>query len=184
MKVLRKNPIRHTVAHFIEAGVLRRYWRKASKIKKSNFVRFMESIENRGPLTMHEDFYKKWTVAVRRQMEDEGLWLEPMDEVCTDFIAEYLHRLLIEFWEEHPDVSTTERFDLWSHFDKMRPTRLILKKIYLKIRNKGIRDKTFYLDPWSLDTPQGFALRRSQYGNEGIYYFIRPYEIFQKKRDQ
>ena len=95
-----KNPIRHTVAHYIDmrwARLERREQRgltvpKRRTIKRSNFCRFFRSLENRGKESFHGR-YETWTKAVRKQMEAAGTWVKPQSQANITFIAEYVSRL-------------------------------------------------------------------------------------------
>jgi hypothetical protein len=67
----RSNPIKNTIKNFIKAGS--RKSKQKKKKYKSNFVKFMESLENRGPLSMH-GLYEKLTKKVRKEMEEANTW--------------------------------------------------------------------------------------------------------------
>jgi len=111
----------------------------------------MESLQNRGPLTMKDDIYHKWTIRVRTEMEVAGSWPTGMVDFTPIVIAEYISRLQKAFWDEFPDVSYYDKnLDIYSLYTGERHQRLmrmleIFVKIYKKIRDKGTRDRTYRL---------------------------------------
>jgi hypothetical protein len=153
------NPIRGTVSHFMEAGALRRLRKEArkqkpqvEKAKKSNFVRFFESLENRGPLTPHST-YEKWTKAIHKEMEAAETWPKGKQECDLRIIAEYISRLQLMFWKEYPELQWyTFRENIYgNHWEEFLPNLRVFRKIYNKIRNKGLRDRKFYLPPFDIE---------------------------------
>ncbi len=150
--------------------------------KKSRFVRFFESLQNRGPLAPNS-LHEKWTKKVRADMEVENSWPTGLDEVSLPFVAEYMSRLQKEFWDEYPKQSW-ESTDLWAAYDK-EPEFMLLKLrafmiAYRKIRIWGLRTKTFELSLW---TGVDFSWGRTSYAcvvlyrnpSDGPKYAISPY---------
>ncbi len=179
------NPIRHTVSHFVTVGFSlsrrnyeRRVRKAKKKIKKSNFVCFMESLENRGGDHMpHHDFYRKWTQAVRAEMQASNKWLAPNDNASLAFVADYLCRLLAAFWAEHPDLDWKDGGTLQEHHEELLPYRRMLWKIFKKIRAKGIRDKTYRLDLWQFSSPIWLVVRRHPRQPYQLSIGVRPGSI-------
>lgn len=123
------------------------------KPKESNFVRFMNSLQNRGPLTMHNDIYTKWTTRIRAEMEEAGSWPTGMADCHIGVAVEYVSRLQRSFWDEFPDLNhQTRDLDIHSVYNGVKYARLlhalkIFAMIYNKIRGKGMRERIFFLKP-------------------------------------
>ena len=171
----------------MEAGELRRLRResrdeeKEKGPKKSNFVRFFESLENRGPMTIHSQ-YERWARAVRAEMETEGTWPTLEQECDVTIIAEYVSRLQRQFWNEHPELKWYEasiQRVIYEGSDTMRPSLRTLKRIYKKIRHKGMRDRSFTLSLWrGLDTPTWAYITYLGHTGRGETINIKPYTPF------
>ena len=121
------------------------------KTKKSDFVRFMESLQNRGPLTMHNDIYTKWTTRIRTEMEEAGSWPTDMADCHISVIVEYISRLQRVFWDEFPDLNHQDsHLDIHSvyhgeKYTELRKALSIFAMIYKKIRSKGVRERAYML---------------------------------------
>lgn len=186
------NPIRHTVRHFMEAGELRQL-RKISKehlarkhSPKSNFVRFLESLENRGGIARvgREDIYSRWTKDVRRQMEEAGTWPSPQQETTISVLAEYLSRLQAVYWSEFPSLRWYMNDDVEENWERMRPYRIILRKIFLKIREKGMRDRSYSMCEWTLHSSTcSWIGDYSRFGPRAKIYKVEPYMPFNNHSD-
>jgi hypothetical protein len=178
---MRRNPIRLTVRRFVSAGELRKVKRAKTRKKpeRSNFVRYFESLENRGPLLMHS-FYEKWTVQVREEMQAAGTWPTGEQETCPKIVAEYISRLLMAFWREFPEFKWYARNIRHSHesWDKFLRLSRTLKRIYNKIRVKGTADRTFELEPWDFEHTHTCTYLRPghwSWANKWETIIIRPY---------
>jgi hypothetical protein len=72
------------------------------KAPESEFVKFMNGLEKRGP-DKPFNLYDKWTITIRERMEARGSWPTGMQDWTLDFLAEYLQELMKQFWKEvHP----------------------------------------------------------------------------------
>lgn len=117
------------------------------KPKKSSFVRFFESLEERGPLSPIEgQIYDRWTRIVRREMEAVCTWPKDKQKTEIEIVAEYVSRLMRQFWKSsggrkwYKYLGETRRLP-----DKLKTNIKVFGIIYSKIRNKGQRDKSFEL---------------------------------------
>ncbi len=158
-----RNPLRYTVRVFI-ARARREHEKECGKElrakgpQKSNFVSFLESLENRGkiPAIGREDLYRKWTAGVRHEMQIAGTWPKPDQNLTLSVLAEYLSRLQAFFWREFPD-DKCDKVDwfivAYDPDNKFRPCRKVLRKIWLKIRSKGMRDKAYKMAKWGAHSP-------------------------------
>jgi len=109
----------------------------------------MESLENREPL--YPSLYEVWTKKVRADMEKEGTWPTGLQEVDIQILAEYLSRILREFWDSNLPFrwyETGEDSSVHREMQKLRHTR-ILRFLYEKIRKKGVRDRAFIMPVWA-----------------------------------
>ncbi|MDB5259561.1 MAG: hypothetical protein JWO73_769 [Candidatus Taylorbacteria bacterium] len=136
-----KNRIRHTVTNYIGRRPPKNRPPKKKKQPESNFVRFMNSLENRGPLSMHS-MHVQWTRKVRSDMEASMTWLRGMEQCSLPFVAEYMSRVLREFWLSNIPLlpEKWDRGDAW----KLKHVKDMLR-IFKKMQAKGRRDARFEL---------------------------------------
>lgn len=181
---MRKNQMkmRSVVAHYIEAGMTRRrrkQKRNGKSSKKSSFVQFFESLQNRGGLGMSTSVYERWAITVRKEMEKEGTWPTDLQEWDLSVVAEYVSRLQRRFWKEHRGLKWY-RTSVYNHLEEMRPHLRVLKKIYNKIRKKGLRDRIFRMPQWHFEeTPVDvWIYGNTSRGKQSRNIHIRPYTPF------
>ncbi|HEY1037306.1 MAG TPA: hypothetical protein VGE62_01865 [Candidatus Paceibacterota bacterium] len=65
---------------------------RAKKPRESDFVRFMNSIQTRGP-DRPGTVYERWTKSIRATLETEGVWPTGTDDWNLDVVARYFQEL-------------------------------------------------------------------------------------------
>ncbi len=151
----------------MEAGVLRQLRKehktgsRGKKQQKSNFVRFFESLQNRGPISMHETLYIRYTKAVRTEMEAAGTWVTGKQDWSLVFIAEYISRLQRQFWKTYPTLKWyiiwRKNRNYWDYRERLKDGFAAFSLIYMKMRRKGMADRTFRLSNRGLWTSTMWA---------------------------
>lgn len=153
------------------------------KPKKSDFVRFFESLEERGPLSpRHGKLYERWTKRIREQMEAEGIWPTGQQKPSTEVVAQYVSRLMRLFW----NYSRNRKWYQWEEkafylsyretaYAQLRTQFNVFYLIFNKIREKGRRSKSFYLS-----RPVWYTVSRAGIWErfESICHRIEPFTPF------
>jgi len=95
--------------------------------------------------------YERWTLQIHREMERAGTWPTGLQECDLKVVAEYVSRLQRQLWMTYPKLWRKQVFDVWGHFDEIRPSLRVFKRIYCKVRMYGLRSKMFKLKLWEFD---------------------------------
>lgn len=75
--------------------------KKVRKAPESDFVKFMNKLELRGPEKLG-NLYDPWTRAIRQRMQEQGIWPTGKAKWNLNTIAQYLQELQREFWNAVP----------------------------------------------------------------------------------
>lgn len=159
---------------------LKKKARKPKKKPESDFVKFMNRLETRGPEGPW-NLYDKWTVAIRERMTERGTWPTGNAKWNLNTLAQYMQELQREFWNampkilkkkalrhncgEHPwrienfifdlvergSVAEQEKEDMYELLERSADA---FEMLHNKIRMKGLRGRKFCMatckDPRSL----------------------------------
>ena len=151
-----RNPVKWSVTHYIRPKNKKVRKSEPQKTpKRSVFVKFLNSLQNRGPLhAVRGPVWEKFTAEVRQGMEEAGTWPQGMQDATPQIIAEYVSRLQKAFWN---DID----FDKWTNHRKTQDLfsgekhehilerRRVFRWVYEKIRRWGMRHQYAYLlDKW------------------------------------
>lgn len=142
---------------------------KQKKVKESNFVRFMNKLEHKGPERLGSQ-HETWTINIHEIMTRRGTWPTGMDEWNVEILAEYLQELQRQFWNslypvlkkkllpffcscyptgfmnEIPSVLSEHRVAHSKRNQIVESARNSLRTfnwIHKIIRQRGLRDKSF-----------------------------------------
>lgn len=137
----KQNQIRNTVTNFVRSTSGRR---NKKDLQKSNFIRFFEDLENRGPYTPNS-LFETWNKKIHADMKKAGTWKEDSKGVSFEFVAEYINRLQVLF--RRSDSRMHELIE-GRRDDKFTREGFTFRLIYLKIRVWGLRTKQFRLRKW------------------------------------
>lgn len=197
MRIKQNHPLNGMVTHLIKARKYRhqRNKRKSSSKdictygferartnlkKESDFVKFMNLLEKRGPDTPF-NLYDSWTVAIRLRMEKKGSWPTGDAKWDINIVAQYMQELQRQFWNTVPKLLKKKALrancadwpvNIFSYLYRLRERKVIsgeemedmnrilsksldaFEMIHDKIRMKGLRTRRFIvakcLDPRSL----------------------------------
>lgn len=150
--------------------------RHGPKPKKSTWVKFMDSLENRGPLSPGSP-YERWTKKVRADMEEARTWPKGTMACSVQMVAEYWSRILREFWSDNPRVKWYE----WRGHEVQGLVHAhTLHLIHRKLRHKGRRGGEFEICPWNASVYTGYCYVNNRKHGRGeiLIRHITPFTDF------